>query len=114
EILGADFIRTARAKGLEPRRIILQHALRNALIPAITIIGLRFGALLGGAVLTETIFGWPGLGQLTVAAISQRDLPLVQGLTLTFAIIFALVNLAVDLIYAAVDPRVRLGSAASG
>jgi peptide/nickel transport system permease protein len=109
EVLGEDFVRTARAKGLAPGRVIAVHALRNALIPAITIIGLRFGALLGGAVLTESIFGWPGLGQLTVAAISQRDLPLVQGLTLTFAMIFALVNLAVDLLYAAVDPRVRLG-----
>jgi peptide/nickel transport system permease protein len=111
EVLGEDFMRTARAKGLERSRVIMVHGFRNAVIPAITIIGLRFGALLGGAVLTETIFGWPGLGQLTVAAISQRDLPLVQGLTLTFAMMFALVNLAVDLLYAAVDPRIRLGGA---
>lgn len=89
--------------------MILRHAFGNALLPVISIIGLRFGALLGGAVITETIFAWPGLGQLTITAISQRDLPLVQGIVLTFGLIFAVVNLAVDLLYAAVDPRVRLG-----
>lgn len=108
ETLGADFVRTARAKGLAWRRVVLRHALRNALLPVISVIGLQFGALLGGAVLTEGIFGWPGLGQLAVGAISQRDIPLVQGLVLTFALIFALVNLAVDLLSAAIDPRVRL------
>ncbi|GAA0615431.1 ABC transporter permease [Paenochrobactrum glaciei] len=109
EILREDFVRTAYAKGLRRPRVIIRHALRNALLPVLSVIGLRFGALLGGAVLTETIFAWPGLGQLTISAISQRDLPLIQGIVLTFAIIFALVNLIVDLLYAAVDPRIRLG-----
>lgn len=109
EVLREDFVRTAYAKGLRRGRVVVRHALRNALLPVISVIGLRFGALLGGAVLTETIFAWPGLGQLTIAAISQRDLPLIQGIVLTFAIIFALVNLIVDLLYAAVDPRIRLG-----
>lgn len=108
EVLREDFVRTARAKGLRRGRVVVRHALRNALLPVLSVIGLRFGALLGGAVLTESIFAWPGLGQLTIAAISQRDLPLIQGIVLTFAIVFALVNLAVDLLYAAVDPRVRL------
>ncbi len=109
ETLREDFVRTAYAKGLRRPRVVLRHALGNALLPVLSIIGLRFGALLGGAVLTETIFAWPGLGQLTVTAIAQRDLPLIQGIVLTFALIFALVNLVVDLLYAAVDPRVRLG-----
>lgn len=109
EVLGEDFVRTAHAKGLRRPRVLIRHALRNALLPIISIIGLRFGALLGGAVLTESIFGWPGLGQLTITAISQRDIPLVQGVVLTFAMMFALVNLVVDLLYAVVDPRVRLG-----
>ncbi|MBM3523249.1 MAG: ABC transporter permease, partial [Alphaproteobacteria bacterium] len=108
ETLNADYVRTARAKGLAWRRVVLSHALRNAMLPVISVIGLQFGALLSGAVLTEGIFGWPGLGQLAVAAISQRDLPLVQGLVLTFALMFALVNLAVDLLSAVIDPRVRL------
>ncbi len=108
EVLREDFVRTAYAKGLRRHRVVIRHALRNALLPVLSVIGLRFGALLGGAVLTESIFAWPGLGQLTIAAISQRDLPLIQGIVLTFAIIFALVNLVVDLLYAAVDPRIRL------
>ena len=109
EVLREDFVRTAYAKGLRRPRVVVRHALRNALLPVLSVIGLRFGALLGGAVLTESIFAWPGLGQLTIAAISQRDLPLIQGIVLTFALMFALVNLVVDLLYAAVDPRVRLG-----
>jgi peptide/nickel transport system permease protein len=108
EVLREDFVRTAKAKGLRRRRVVWKHALRNALLPVISVIGLRFGALLGGAVLTETIFAWPGLGQLTIAAISQRDLPLVQGIVLTFALVYAAVTLVVDLLYAAVDPRIRL------
>ena len=108
ETMGEDFIRTARAKGLGTLRIVLAHGLRNALLPIVSVIGLRFGMLLGGAVLTESIFGWPGLGQLTVAAISQRDIPLVQGAVLTFALMFAVVNLLVDLLYAVIDPRIRL------
>lgn len=109
EVLREDFVRTAYSKGLRQGRVVIRHALRNALLPVLSVIGLRFGALLGGAVLTESIFAWPGLGQLTIAAISQRDLPLIQGIVLTFAIVFALVNLVVDLLYAAVDPRIRLG-----
>jgi peptide/nickel transport system permease protein len=109
EVLREDFVRTAYAKGLRQGRVVIRHALRNALLPVLSVIGLRFGALLGGAVLTESIFAWPGLGQLTINAISQRDLPLIQGIVLTFALIFALVNLVVDLLYAAVDPRIRLG-----
>lgn len=108
ETLGRDYVRTARAKGLPSRRVVFVHALRNALLPIVSVVGLRFGALLGGAVLTESIFGWPGLGQLAVAAVSQRDIPLVQGIVLTFALMFALVNLAVDLLYGVIDPRVRL------
>nr|WP_248307106.1 MULTISPECIES: ABC transporter permease [unclassified Devosia] len=109
EVLREDFVRTAYAKGLRRGRVVVRHALRNALLPVISVIGLRFGALLGGAVLVESIFAWPGLGQLTIGAIAQRDLPLIQGIVLTFAIIYALVNLVVDLLYAAVDPRIRLG-----
>ncbi len=108
ETLGQDFMRTAHAKGLHASRVIWVHGLRNALLPIVSVIGLRFGALLGGAVLTESIFGWPGLGQLAVSAISQRDIPLVQGIVLTFALMFALVNLLVDLLYGVIDPRVRL------
>ena len=110
DVLNQEYIRTANAKGLVPRRVVFTHAVRNALLPAINIVGLRFGALLGGAVLTEGIFGWPGLGQLAVTAISQRDFPLVQGVVLVFALLFAVVNLTVDLVNAAVDPRIRVGT----
>lgn len=106
--LGQDYVRTADAKGLTVQRVVFVHVLRNALLPVVSVIGLRFGALLGGAVLTESIFGWPGLGQLAVSAISQRDIPLVQGIILTFAIAFAVVNLIVDLLYSWIDPRIRL------
>lgn len=109
EVLREDFIRTAYAKGLRRPRVVIRHALRNALLPVLSVIGMQFGILLGGAVLVEQIFAWPGLGQLTIGAISQRDLPLVQGITLTFALTFAIINLIVDLLYAVVDPRVRLG-----
>ncbi len=108
ETLSQDYVRPARAKGLIAWRVVLAHGLRNALLPVVNIIGLRFGELLGGAVLTESIFGWPGLGQLAVTAISQRDIPLVQGIVLVFATMFAVVNLIVDLLNAALDPRVRL------
>ena len=109
ETLNADFVRTAFAKGLRPARVILVHALRNALLPIISVIGLRFGALLGGAVLTETVFTWPGMGQLVVTAILQRDIPLVQGVVLVFSLLYALTTLIVDILYVAIDPRVRLG-----
>lgn len=109
EVLQAQYVRTARAKGLAERVVLVQHALRNALLPLVTVVGLQFGTLLGGAVLTETVFGWPGLGQLLVDAIFSRDYPVVQGVVLTFATLFILVNLGVDLLYAYLDPRVRYG-----
>jgi peptide/nickel transport system permease protein len=107
EMLGRDFVRTARAKGLSTGRVVMVHALRNALPPAVTMIGWQFGNLLGGAVLTEGIFGWPGMGSLAVAAISQRDIPLVQGIALAFALVFAIVTLATDIFGGIVDPRLR-------
>ena len=106
--LNEDFVRTAYSKWLKRPYVIIIHVLHNALLPIISIIGLRFGTLIGGAVLTETIFGWPGLGQLTVSAIAQRDIPLVQGAVLVFALFFALINVIVDISYAVIDPRVRL------
>ncbi len=109
ETLGMDYVRTAQAKGLPLRSVIYQHALRNALIPVITVVGLQFGTLLGGAVLTETTFAWPGLGRLLVSAITARDYPVIQGIVLIFATLFVLVNLAVDVLYAYVDPRIHYG-----
>jgi peptide/nickel transport system permease protein len=107
EVLRADYIRTARAKGVSERAVIYRHALRNALIPIVTIIGLQFGALLGGAVLTETVFGWPGLGRLLVDSIGYRDYPVIQGTVLVITIGFVAVNLAVDLLYGYLDPRIH-------
>jgi peptide/nickel transport system permease protein len=107
EVVRRDFVRTARAKGLSGRAVLLGHTLKNALIPIITVIGLQVGHLLGGAVLTETIFSWPGVGKLMVDAIGARDLPLVQGAVLTATAVFVVVNLAVDLLYAYADPRIR-------
>ncbi|MFO8149478.1 MAG: ABC transporter permease [Trueperaceae bacterium] len=109
EALAQDYVRTAKAKGLAPRRVVLRHALRNALLPIVTVVGLQLGGLLGGAVLTETVFAWPGVGRLLVDAIVARDLPLVQGSVLVVSLLFILVNLAVDLSYAAINPRVRYG-----
>jgi ABC-type dipeptide/oligopeptide/nickel transport system permease component len=108
EVLGREFVRTAHAKGLALRNVVLKHALRNALIPLITVIGLQFGALLGGAVITETIFAWPGVGRLTIQAIQTKDLPLVQACVLLLAVIFVVANLLVDVLYAYLDPRIRL------
>ena len=108
EVISKDYIRTARAKGLSESAVILRHALRNAFIPVITVIGLNFAALLGGAVATETVFAWPGLGRAAVDAIRVRDLPVVEGCVLFLAFIFVLVNLLVDLSYAWIDPRIRL------
>lgn len=108
EVLGRDYVRTARAKGLGRTNVVVGHALRNALIPLVTVIGLQFGALLGGAVITETIFAWPGVGRLTIQAIQSKDLPLVQACVLLLAVIFVVVNLVVDLLYAYLDPRIRL------
>jgi ABC-type dipeptide/oligopeptide/nickel transport system permease component len=107
EVMGADFVRTARAKGLTESGVILRHALRNALIPVITVIGLDFGAYLTGSILTETIFSWPGIGRYVVMAISRRDLPAVQGAVLFLSVVFVLVNLVTDLAYQKADPRVR-------
>lgn len=107
EVLGKDYIRTAQAKGLKQRVVVTKHALRNALLPVITIVGIQFGAMLGGAVVTETVFAWPGVGRLVVNAISQRDFPIIQGGVLMMAIIFTMVNLLVDISYALVNPRIR-------
>jgi len=103
-----DYVRTARAKGVNARVVVYKHALRNAFIPVLTVIGLQFGTLLGGAVLTETVFAWPGLGRLLVDSINARDFPMVQGIVLTFAAMFIVVNIITDLLYSVVDPRVRL------
>jgi peptide/nickel transport system permease protein len=107
EALGQDYIRTARAKGVVERAVVLRHGLRNALIPIVTVIGVQAGYLLGGAVLTETVFAWPGVGTLMVQGILARDFPLVQGCVLVVALSFVLINLAVDLLYAWFDPRIR-------
>jgi ABC-type dipeptide/oligopeptide/nickel transport system permease component len=107
ETLGSDFVRTARAKGLRERGVVLRHALRNALIPVITVLGLDFGYYLTGSILTETIFSWPGIGRYVVNAIARRDLPAIQGSVLFLSIVFVLVNLITDLAYAKADPRVK-------
>lgn len=108
EVLGEDYIRTARAKGLKDIIVYYRHALRNALIPIITVIGFQFGSLLGGAVLTETVFTMPGLGRLLVESVYRRDYPVIQGCVLVIALLFVLTNLVVDLLYAFLDPRVSL------
>jgi peptide/nickel transport system permease protein len=108
EELSSDYVRTARAKGLSTRVVLVRHAFRNALIPIITILGLQFGTLLAGTIVTETIFSWPGIGRLTVQAISARDYPLLQGCILVIAVSYVAVNLLTDLLYAVIDPRVRL------
>jgi ABC-type dipeptide/oligopeptide/nickel transport system permease component len=108
EILYMDYIRTARAKGVVEWRVVLRHGLRNALIPAVTVLGLQFGVLMGGNMIVETIFGWPGLGRLVVGAIFARDYPVVQGAVMLYAVTFMLVNLAVDLVYTFLSPRIQL------
>ena len=107
EILGRDFIRTGRAKGLAERAVILRHALRNAAVPLLTVLGLQIGTLLGGAVITESVFAWPGMGKLVVDAIFFRDFPVVQTVLILSATIFVLINLLVDLLYTVIDPRIR-------
>lgn len=109
EVLGEDYIRTARAKGLMPWRVVLVHGLRNALIPVITVIGLQVGILLSGAILTETIFAWPGIGKWLIESIGRRDYPVVQGGILLVATIIIVVNLIVDIMYGVVNPRIRHG-----
>jgi ABC-type dipeptide/oligopeptide/nickel transport system permease component len=107
EVLGLDYIRTARAKGAARGAVLLKHALRNALLPIVTVIGLQFGQLLGGAILTETIYSWPGVGRLLTDSISSRDYATVQGVVFVFAVSLIVVNLFTDLVYAYVDPRIR-------
>lgn len=107
EALSQDYTTTARSKGLKEQVVIVKHALKNALIPIITVVGLQFGLLLGGAVLTETVFAWPGLGRLIVESILARDYPVIQGAILIFGLLYILVNLAVDLLYAYIDPRIK-------
>ncbi|GGL73657.1 peptide ABC transporter permease [Deinococcus aerolatus] len=107
DVLGQDYVRTARAKGLAANAVTIKHALRNALLPVVTVIGLQAGALLGGAVLTETIFSWPGIGSWVYEAISQRDYPIIQGGVIFAALVVSVVNLLVDLSYAALDPRIQ-------
>jgi peptide/nickel transport system permease protein len=107
EVLEADYVRTARAKGAVERRVVYRHALRNAFIPVLTVIGIQFGTLLGGAVLTESVFGWPGIGRLLVDSIFSRDFPMVQGIIVVYALLFIFVNLIVDVLYAFVNPRIE-------
>ena len=109
EVLREDYMRTARAKGLSPARVVFHHGLRNALIPVVTVLGLQVGSLLGGAVLTETIFSWPGIGKWLIDAIARRDYPVVQAGILISALLFIGVNLIVDLLYGVVNPRLRGG-----
>jgi glutathione transport system permease protein len=108
EVASEDYVRTARSKGLPERRVVWTHTLRNALIPVITMTGLQFGFLLGGAVVVETVFSWPGLGRLMIDSVSYRDYPVIQAEIMLFSLEFILINLAVDLLYAAVNPEIRL------
>jgi peptide/nickel transport system permease protein len=112
EVMRADYVRTARAKGLPERTVLLKHAFRSALIPVVTVMGLQFGALLAGTVVTEKVFNWPGIGTLMLQAIERRDYPVVQGCVLTIALTFIVVNMLTDFLYAYLDPRVQLGKTA--
>lgn len=107
EVLDSDYIRTARAKGTVEEKVIMKHAFRNALLPVVTVVGLQFGSLLGGSIVTETVFSWPGIGRIIVTAINQRDFPLVQGGVICVTLSFALINLLVDILYAAINPKIR-------
>lgn len=109
EVIGDDFVRTARAKGLREYQVIFRHALSNAALSIVTVLGLQLGALLGGAVITESVFSWPGLGQLTIEAIGRRDYPVLQGCVLVISLAYVMVNTMTDLIYAGLDPRIHLG-----
>jgi peptide/nickel transport system permease protein len=108
EVLGQDFVRTARSKGISERAVVVRHALRNAWLPVVTMIGLEFGFLIGGVVVVEMVFSWPGIGRLVFNAINQRDIPVVQAAVVTLALVFIALNLIVDLVYARIDPRVKL------
>jgi peptide/nickel transport system permease protein len=110
EVLESDYIRTARAKGVDERTVVYRHALRNALIPVVTIAGLQFGALFSGAVLVETVFTWPGLGRLAFESILRRDTPMLLGLLIASAALVIVANLLTDLVYRLIDPRIRVGS----
>jgi peptide/nickel transport system permease protein len=114
EVLGQDFIRVARAKGLAEKWVVGRHALKNALLPVVTMLGLSFGHLLGGTVIVESIFAWPGVGKYCLESIFNRDYPVVQGYVLFMALVFVLVNLAVDVSYRMLDPRVRLTGGRQG
>lgn len=106
DVLGRDYVRTARSKGITKGRVMIRHVFRNALIPVVTVIGLQVGALLGGAVITEVVFGWPGIGRLAVTSVLQRDFPVVQAIVMLTAVLFVVVNLVVDLLYTWLDPRI--------
>lgn len=108
EVLNQDYVTTAKAKGLARHTVIMRHAFRNSLIPFVTIIGLEFGFLLSGVVVTETVFSWPGVGRLVFNAINQRDIPVVQAAVVMFSLLFVLLNLIVDVVYTRLDPRIRL------
>jgi peptide/nickel transport system permease protein len=108
EVLGQDYVRTARSKGISERAVVVNHALRNAWLPVVTMVGLEFGFLLGGVVVIETVFSWPGIGRLVFNAINQKDIPVVQASVIVLSVIFIALNLIVDLIYARIDPRVKL------
>jgi len=114
ETLGQDYVRTARAKGISEAKVVGKHALRNSLIPVTTVIGLQFGSLLGGALLTESVFSWPGIGKYTVDCILKSDFPVVQGIVLLVAIVFVTINLVADLMYAFLDPRIKYSSTKEG
>jgi len=107
DILGEDYIRTARAKGLPEERVVIKHGLRNALIPVVTMMGLQFGFLLGGSIVVEKVFNWPGLGRLLVDAVDMRDYPVIQALVLLFSLEFILINLVVDVLYGLINPAIR-------
>lgn len=107
EVIQEDFVRTARAKGLTENRVVIKHTLRNALIPVVTMMGLQFGFLLGGSIVVETVFNWPGLGRLLVDAVTQRDYPVIQGLVLLFSLEFIVINLIVDVLYGVINPSIR-------
>ena len=109
EVLREDFVRTARAKGLSRRDVLWRHVLRNALVPVITVVGLELGTLLSGSIIVETVFAWPGSGSLLIAAIQSRDYPLITGTVLTYTIAFVVINFAIDMLYALIDPRIRFG-----
>jgi len=111
EVLGEDYVRTARAKGLAARQVLVRHALRNAGLPVLTLLGMQLGALLGGAVVTEMVFNWPGVGALLIESIQRRDYPVVQGCVLVISLSYVVINLLTDLLYVKVDPRIRLGQA---